>query len=149
MTSISTSVDIHQLSFRRPSICMWTSISFYMDVHQYLWGCLSAFIGTSTSTFVETHQLSYGCPSVSLWTSISFHTDGYQVLCGHPSVLYIILRASLDVCECYTVAKYGRLFEHSLMSISFHQSVHQDHFGSPSVFIKTLTRNTMEFTKLA
>ena len=58
LTSIRTSVDVHQLSYGRPSLIKLTSFSLNIDVHQYLPRRTSAFIWTSFSNFMDIHQLS-------------------------------------------------------------------------------------------
>ena len=103
-TSISTSVDIQQLSYGLPSILLWTSINFYgrlsvlfwttisfhsdiqqysVDVNQYLHGHPSVFIRMSIKISVDVHHLSYGHITEPLWVSISFHTDVHQRICCH------------------------------------------------------------------
>ena len=79
------------------------SISFCMDIHQYLCGSL---------------QLSHGL-LVPLLRSISAHTDAHLYLCGRSSDFFIQMAimssvdspqfymssiiALLDVCQCYTL----------------------------------------------
>ena len=106
-TSIRTAVDVHQLSYGRPSVFiltstvpLLTSIGFQKDILLYLCGRLSAFIGTSIRTSVDVHQLSYGRFSVplwSLWTFVSFHRDTHH-LCRNPSAIKrTTIRTVVDV----------------------------------------------------
>ena len=124
-----TCVDFHQVSYGRPSVPLWTSISFHTDINHYLCGCPSAFLWTSIRTFVDVHQLSYGrpsvfvltsvsfiltsictsldfhqvsygCPSVPLWTSISFHKDIRKNLCGRSSAFVrTFISTSVDIFQ--------------------------------------------------
>ena len=75
----STLLDVHQLSYRRPSVLLWISISFHKDIPKNLCGRPSAFIQTCISTSVDIHQFSSRHPS-SQQTSISYQTDVHQYL---------------------------------------------------------------------
>ena len=91
--SISTSQDVHQLSFGRKSVPLCTSISFHRDIQKNLCGCVSAFIWKVMSTSVDIHQFNldiphlWGHPSAikqtSVRTSVTIHqlsTDVHQYL---------------------------------------------------------------------
>ena len=79
MKYISTFLDVHQLSYGRPSVLLWISISFHKYIPKNLCGRPSDFIQACISTSVDVHQFSSRHPSSQL-TSISYQTDVHQYL---------------------------------------------------------------------
>ena len=127
-------MDVHWLSYGRPSVPLWTSISFHTGVNQYLCGRPLAFIRASVITSVDVHWLSYGRPSVPLWTSISFQTDINKNFCDVHQPSYGRPAVPLWTSISFYQFLYTCLAVPSLTSINFLTDIHQYLCGRPLVF---------------
>ena len=139
-------MDVHQLSYGRLSVPLWTSISFHLDIHHLCVHPL-AIKRTSIRTSVDVHQISYGPPSVLKLTSVSFYIDVLQYLCGRQSAFK---RTSISTTVEVHQLSYGRLsvplwtcisfhldIHHLCGHISYQTDVHKNLCACPSVFIRT------------
>ena len=84
-----TSVDVHQFLHGRTKLHKLTSISFSMDVQNYISGRLSVSLWTYNITSVDVHLFlyelttcGYGRPPVTIWTCNITQMDVNQNLYG-------------------------------------------------------------------
>ena len=121
-------MDVHRLSYGRPSVPLWASISFQTDINKNLCGRPSAFLRTSGCTSVDVHQFLYTCLAVPSLTSFNFLTDIHQYICGRPLVFNCLSSSAI-----LDVSNHGR-------SISTSVGVHYFSYGCASVSKLTSVR---------
>ena len=132
-------MDVHQLSYGCPSVFILTSVSFYIDIHQYFSRRPSGLIRKSICISVDVHQLSYGRLSDPLLTSISTHLDIHHLF-GHSSATKrTTIRTCVDVHQlsygCPSVFKLtSSVF--ILTSIRTYVYFHRLSYGRPSSSIR-------------
>ena len=129
LPTITSFVDLRQLSYGRQSEPLLASVRTLTDVHQNIHGPPAAFMRMSIRTFCgrpsanhHFRQLSYGRQSESLLASVRTPTDVHQNIHGPPAAfMRMAIRTSC-----------GRPSQHSRAVISLHVAINQDHCGRPS-----------------